>query len=103
MTDPVLEQIKTALRQTYGDRLERIVLYGSRARGDAHDDSDYDIAIFVQDLQRSWEELKKLGGIELDLFYATNAIVHVMPYAAGFWRDPKSPLMYELRRDGRDL
>jgi predicted nucleotidyltransferase len=31
----------------YGDRLARVVLYGSRARGDAHPDSDYDVAVFI--------------------------------------------------------
>jgi hypothetical protein len=34
--DPVLKQFRTALDRTYGDRLERVVLFGSRARGDAH-------------------------------------------------------------------
>ena len=32
---PVLARYRTALREMYGDRLERAVLYGSRARGDA--------------------------------------------------------------------
>jgi predicted nucleotidyltransferase len=33
--------------RTFGDRVERIVLYGSRARGDPHDESDWDIAVFL--------------------------------------------------------
>ena len=32
------------------DRIERLVLFGSRARGDAHVASDYDIAVFLKDL-----------------------------------------------------
>lgn len=31
--DPVLARFRTAVAQAYGDRLERVVLYGSRARG----------------------------------------------------------------------
>lgn len=31
-------------------RLERVVLYRLRARGDATDDSDYDIAVFLRNL-----------------------------------------------------
>jgi predicted nucleotidyltransferase len=34
----------------YGERAERVVLFGSRARGDAHRDSDYDVAVFL----RTW-------------------------------------------------
>lgn len=49
LDDPVLRCFRAALDQLYGDRVERVVLFGSRARGDAHDDSDYDIAVFIND------------------------------------------------------
>lgn len=32
------------------DRVSSIILFGSRARGDAKRDSDYDVAVFVDDL-----------------------------------------------------
>jgi predicted nucleotidyltransferase len=43
---PILTRFREALAKVYGDRLERVVLFGSRARGDAHTESDYDIAVF---------------------------------------------------------
>lgn len=36
--DPILSRFRAALADTYGDRLERAVLFGSRARGDAAPD-----------------------------------------------------------------
>ncbi len=30
--------------------VEKLILFGSRARGQAHDDSDYDVAVVVRDL-----------------------------------------------------
>jgi predicted nucleotidyltransferase len=47
--DPILSRFRAALDQIYGDRLERVVLYGSRARGDERPDSDYDIAVFIKE------------------------------------------------------
>ncbi len=44
--DPILKRFRAALDALYGGRIERVVLYGSRARGDAREDSDYDIAVF---------------------------------------------------------
>ena len=41
----VLSKFRAALNDLYGNRIERVVLYGSRARGDARPDSDYDIDI----------------------------------------------------------
>jgi hypothetical protein len=33
--DPILGRFRAVLAETYGDRLERPILFGSRARGDA--------------------------------------------------------------------
>jgi predicted nucleotidyltransferase len=52
----------------YGPRLERVVLFGSRARGDAQPDSDYDVAVFLNGLDGSsdrWEELRKLADLRV--------------------------------------
>lgn len=38
-----LTQFRTVLQDLYGDRIERVVLYGSRARADARPDSDYEM------------------------------------------------------------
>jgi hypothetical protein len=34
-SDPILKRFRAPLATLYGDRIERVVLYGSRARGDA--------------------------------------------------------------------
>jgi predicted nucleotidyltransferase len=44
--DPTLRRLRRALDALYGDRIERVVLFGSRARGDAGEDSDYDRRCF---------------------------------------------------------
>ena len=61
--DPVLQRIRASLRAIYGDRIERLVLFGSRARGDAHTDSDYDVAIFLLDLTDRWREFHRLADV----------------------------------------
>ena len=54
--DPVLKSFGAGIRALYGDNLERVVLYGSRARGDARQDSDYDVAVFLKTLVSRWQE-----------------------------------------------
>jgi len=36
--DPILKRFRAALKEMYGDRLDRVMLFGSRARGDASED-----------------------------------------------------------------
>ena len=101
--DPVLEKFRTAIKSHFGDRLERVVLFGSRARGDARSDSDYDIAIFVENLGNRWRELKAIAPLSIALLEEHDAAVNAMLFPAGRWRDPASPLMHEIRSDGLDL
>lgn len=100
--DPVLLRFRQALAAMYGDRLERVVLFGSRARGDARPDSDYDVAVFLRDMDDRWAELDRLADLGIDLCYETGEFVHAMAHRAGSYRE-RTPLMHEIRRDGIDL
>jgi uncharacterized protein len=99
---PILRRFRAALDEIYGDRLERVVLFGSRARGDARDDSDYDIAVFIKDLGPLSSELDRLADLETDILYDTGAVVNALPFAAGAYRD-RTGFMAELQRHGLDL
>ena len=101
--EPILTRYRAALTELYGDRIERVVLFGSRARGDAKADSDYDVALFLKDLPDKWAEIGRLADLQLDIMETTGVEVHTMPFRAGRWSDPASPLMYEIRKDGLDL
>jgi predicted nucleotidyltransferase len=101
--DPILTRFRAALDAAYGSRLERAVLYGSRARGDAGPDSDYDIAVFLHDMPDRGAELKRLAYLSTDILEDTGELVHAMPYLAGAYGDPRMPLMHEIRREGREL
>jgi predicted nucleotidyltransferase len=98
----VLSKFRTALNSLYGNRIERIVLYGSRARGDARPDSDYDFAIFLKDISDRWAEADRISLISTDILDATGEVVHAMPYRAEAYYE-RSPLMHEVRREGIDV
>ena len=102
-TDPILIKFRDALRDIYGDRIERIVLFGSRARGDARPDSDYDVAVFLNKMESRWDESMRMAGIKLRILEEDDAFISVIPYQAGAWRDHSSMFMHEVRKDGVDL
>jgi predicted nucleotidyltransferase len=100
--DPVLVRFRQALDEIYGTKLERVVLFGSRARGDARPDSDYDIAVFLSRSDSFGREAARLAAIETDILYDTGVIINALPFPAGAYRE-RTGLMSELRRDGVDL
>jgi uncharacterized protein len=100
--DPVLRKFRVALDEVYGERIERVVLYGSRARGDARPDSDYDVAVFLTDLTDRWDEIDRIVEIETDILWETGAVINALPFRAGAYQE-RTPLMHELRREGIDL
>jgi predicted nucleotidyltransferase len=100
--DPILRRFRAALAETYGSRLERIVLFGSRARGDHRPDSDYDIAVFIRDTRDFMEESTRLAEVSTDILFATGAVISATPFSAGAWRE-RTGFMHELREDGFDL
>jgi predicted nucleotidyltransferase len=100
--DPILKRFRAALNEIYGDRLDRVVLFGSHARGEARPDSDYDIAVFLKDPDSFWKETGRLAEIETDILYDTGAVINALPFPAGAYRK-RTPLMHEVRREGLDL
>lgn len=100
--DPILKRFRAALDHLYGERIERVVLFGSRARGDARADSDYDVAVFLKEFEDRWREIERIIPVVTDILYEDEAFIHAMPYRAGAYRD-RTSLMREIRREGIDL
>ncbi len=102
LRDPVLVRFRAALHALYGDRLERAVLFGSRARGDARPDSDYDVAVFLHGFTSLCQELGPLSDITADILMDSSAVISAKPFPAGTY-DKRTIFMAEVRRDGLDL
>jgi predicted nucleotidyltransferase len=100
--DPILTRFRAALAETYGDRLERAILYGSRARGDHRPDSDYDIAVFIKEPGEFTVECARLAEVTTDILFDTGAVISATPFPAGTWRE-RTGFMHELREDGFNL
>ena len=100
--DPTIVRFRRALNEMYGDRIDRVVLFGLRSRGDPRTSSDYDVAVFLHDMHDRSAEMDRLAAVGANIVSRTGEVVHAMPYRAGAYTE-LTPLMLGIRTDGIDL
>jgi predicted nucleotidyltransferase len=83
ISEPALNRFRAALAEAYGDRLERVVLFGSRAWGDFRPDSDYDIAVFIREPDGWLNEVIRLADLGTEILMDTGAVISAKPFRVG--------------------
>lgn len=57
LSDRIAREFAAELRKRLGDRIQKIILYGSRARGDFREGSDFDFLVVLDPKGRDFREL----------------------------------------------
>lgn len=97
--DPVIALIRDGTRRLFGARLARIVLYGSRAKGDARPDSDYDVAVFLRDFEGLDRELDRTAALSSDIQEKTGAVISMLPFPSDAFAE-RTVTMNVIRNEG---
>ena len=85
----------------HADKVVRVLVYGSKARGDAHDESDVDVLIIVKD--DAADARRSLRAIGYDLAATSNAVPSIMAYTLAEWQERSDrgyPFQRAVERDG---
>ncbi len=100
--DPIIRDFVVSLRTQMGPRLRQVFLFGSRARGDAKEDSDYDMLVIVD--QRTLELRNKILEIEARLMDRYGALVATVLQSEEEWEQAQGlPLARNVAREGMAL
>jgi predicted nucleotidyltransferase len=96
------------VRSHYGARLHEVLLFGSRARGDARPDSDFDVAIILDDGDwKFWTEKLRLADLAYDTLIDDGLSIQAWPIERSVWEHPESHsrrrFVEAIRRDGLRL
>ena len=89
--DKVCELVAPVAKEYSG--VEKIYLFGSRARGDGTEESDYDFCVYLDDTF----SLFKLSGLRIDLVTALGCEVDIVDFTALKVGDT---FIDEIKRDG---
>lgn len=78
-----LAEAKARLEEMFGERLDRLVLYGSHARGDARADSDVDVLVVLRGGYEPYTEIRRMGPMRLEIEISHDVALSLQPYSAG--------------------
>jgi predicted nucleotidyltransferase len=95
------QEYKRRVESAFGARVAKMVLFGSRARGDEHEESDWDIAVFLAG-EPSMEDRHRLVDLGTDLLFDTGQVIQPVTLPLRRLAE-ESYLMRAIRSDGITL
>lgn len=96
---PVAMEYAQEVRTRLGSHARQIILFGSQARGDATERSDYDFIVIVDQRGRELRELVSEAGCAL--LNSRDALCAALVYDDELWNEVRqSPLGWNVEREG---
>jgi predicted nucleotidyltransferase len=96
----IMAMVKQYLKQIYQENLESVILFGSRARGDAKPDSDIDLLIILKNPFDYSQEIEKTSHFISELCLENNLVISRSFVNSQTYRSAVSPFFRNVRREG---
>lgn len=96
----ILTQLRDSLRDMYGDRLVKLVLFGSVARGDDAEGSDIDILVVLKGDVNPGEEIRRTGHVASEISLMHDVVISFAFISQERYESEQSPLLLNVRREG---
>lgn len=93
----IAEQVKNYLSARYGQAVERVLLYGSCARGEARESSDIDLLVVVRESLLPSQVRKELSDLLLDILLEEGELVSVLVVPDSHFKEAASPFLRHVK------
>ena len=95
----ILTLFKKEIKGLYGKKVKRVLLYGSWARGTAHEESDIDIVVVINAHIIPGKEIDKMIGIITEINLKYEVLISVYPISVRNFSQINSPLLLNIRKE----
>ena len=96
----ILTELRRRLESIYGKRLARMVLFGSRARSDAAEESDIDVLVVLHGSVHPGKEIARVGETTAAMSLEYDTVISCTFVSADRYSTERSPLLLNIRREG---
>ena len=79
-SENIVSQFKSLLQKLYGERLAKVILFGSYARGDEKETSDIDFLVVLKDKKIStFSEIEKMNSLAYAIMLKYGKVISFVP------------------------
>ena len=96
----IVQKCKKILSGYYGTRLKGVILYGSRARGDAAPDSDIDLLVLLSSPIDYFAELRQIVDLLYPIQLESEQLISAKPAPARDYEMGSISLYRNVQREG---
>jgi predicted nucleotidyltransferase len=100
---PILNELKQELQKMYGDRLVKLILFGSHARGEANPDSDIDLLAVLKSPVSQVQEISYMSELCVKILLDHNELVSIVPMSEDRFNAKGVALLRNIQREGIEL
>jgi predicted nucleotidyltransferase len=97
-------EFKQSLRERYGERFAKLILFGSYVRGDFHEESDVDFLVVLNDEKvQGGNEIFFLSDIVSHLTLKYNKLVSYLPVSNLRLQNAQTVFYRTIRQEGLEI
>lgn len=97
--DALLRDLRSGLERIYGPRLRGLYLFGSHARAEADPESDVDVLVVLDRIDRYGEEIDRTGELVAAVSLERDVSVSRVFATENAWRRGEPPFLARVRSE----
>ncbi len=100
----IAQEYKQALQELYGPQLDKLILFGSHARGDFHEESDIDFAVVLADpSMKASNEIIKSSAISFKIGLKHNVCISPILVSSQTLQTSMQGVYRDIRKEGVEI
>jgi uncharacterized protein len=99
--DNLLMELKNKLMEIYKNKLVELVLFGSYARNEHHENSDIDLLLVLSGEMIPGIEINRIIDVVYDMSLAYDVLLSVVPISENEYKKEESAFLINVRKEGR--
>lgn len=104
ISENIVSQFKLQLQKLYGERLAKVILFGSYARGEEKETSDIDFLVVLKDKRIStFSEIEKMNSLTYEIMLKYGKVISFVPTTEEKFNSSPNYFYRRVKQEGKTV